>query len=134
MAITFLNHDLWILRITEVILHFPIRVCQLVFYMVIISFSTHHVYCQEIFKESRLKDTIQPKYDSLKSVIVRPRGFRPKLKGDTIEYNTENIHLSPNAVVEGLLARLPGLHIDMNGNITYNGQRIQQLLVEGEDI
>lgn len=51
-----------------------------------------------------------------------------------MEYNTENIHLRPNAVVEELLGRLPGLQIDANGNITFNGEKIKQLLVDGEDI
>ena len=79
-------------------------------------------------------DTVRPKFDSLEAVIVRPRTIRPRLKGDTVEYNTENVLLRPNAVVEELLGRLPGLQIDVNGNITYNGEKIQHLLVDGEDI
>lgn len=80
------------------------------------------------------KDTVHPKFDSLEAFIVRPRVMRPRVKGDTIEYNTENIVLQPNAVVEVLLGRLPGLQIDPSGNITYNGEKIQHLLVDGEDI
>ena len=56
------------------------------------------------------------------------------MKGDTMEYNTENIKMRPNAVVEELLGRLPGLQIDANGNITFNGEKIERLLVDGEDI
>ncbi len=56
------------------------------------------------------------------------------MKGDTLEYNTEHIQVPPNAVVEELLRRLPGLQIDANGTITYNGEKIQHLLVDGEDI
>jgi hypothetical protein len=37
-------------------------------------------------------------------------------------------------VVEELLRRLPGIRIDVNGNITYNGQKIEHLLVDGQDI
>lgn len=79
-------------------------------------------------------DSVLPKVDSLKAVIVRPKEVRPHLKGDTLEYNTANIHVRPNAAVEELLGRLPGLQIDANGTITYNGTKIEKLLVDGEDL
>jgi outer membrane receptor protein involved in Fe transport len=69
----------------------------------------------------------------LKAVIVTAT-FRPRMKGDTLEYNTSAIRLRANANVEELLGRLPGLRIDNEGNITYNGEKIQRLLVDGEDI
>ena len=56
------------------------------------------------------------------------------MKGDTLEYSTEGIRLKPNAAVEELLGRLPGLQIDPSGNITFNGEKIQKLLVDGEDL
>lgn len=37
-------------------------------------------------------------------------------------------------MVEDLLRRLPGLQIGLDGSITYNGEKIQHLLVDGEDI
>ena len=56
------------------------------------------------------------------------------MKGDTLEYNVEHTIMPPNAVVEELLRRLPGLRISPDGTITYNGEKIQHLLVDGEDI
>ena len=79
------------------------------------------------------KDTLPMKIDSLKAAVVTAI-MRPRMKGDTVEYNTENILMRPNSVVEELLRRLPGLQIDANGNITYNGEKIEHLLVDGEDI
>jgi Outer membrane protein beta-barrel family len=79
------------------------------------------------------QDTLPMKVDSLKAAIV-PAPLRPHLKGDTLEYNTEHIQITPNAVVEELLRRLPGLQIDANGSITFNGEKIDHLLVDGEDI
>jgi outer membrane receptor protein involved in Fe transport len=79
------------------------------------------------------KDTLPLKIDSLKAAVVTAV-MRPRMKGDTLEYNTENILMRPNSVVEELLRRLPGLQIDANGNITYNGEKIGRLLVDGEDI
>ena len=79
------------------------------------------------------KDTALVKVDSLKAAIVTAIA-RPHIKGDTIEFNTQNIRMPPNAAVEELLRRLPGLQIDPDGTITYNGQKIDHLLVDGQDI
>jgi hypothetical protein len=92
------------------------------------------VYGQSNERQGKIKDTIFPKVDSLKAVIVRPNEVRPRLRGDTAEYNTGSILMRANANVEELLGRLPGLHIDANGTITYNGEVIKQLLVDGEDL
>lgn len=89
-----------------------------------------------LFAEGQSKiarDTTFSKVDSLKAAIVTAT-TRPRMKGDTLEYNTEHIQLQPNAVVEELLRRLPGLHVEPDGTITYNGEKIQHLLVDGEDI
>lgn len=80
-----------------------------------------------------IKDTALTRVDSLKAAIVTAP-LRPHLKDDTLEYNTEHIRLRQNSAVEDLLRRLPGLHIDPDGTITYNGEKIQHLLVDGEDI
>ncbi len=79
------------------------------------------------------RDTLLPKVDSLKAAVVTAV-LRPRMKGDTVEYNTEHIQVPPNAVVEELLGRLPGLQIGPDGTITFNGEKIQHLLVDGQDI
>jgi hypothetical protein len=81
----------------------------------------------------KIKDTALPKVDSLKAAIVTGT-MRPKIKGDTLEYNTKHMQVSPNAVVEDLLRRLPGLEIDPDGTISYNGEKIQHLLIDGQDV
>jgi hypothetical protein len=72
--------------------------------------------------------------DSLTAVVIRPKGLRPSYREDTLVYNTNNVFLRPNASVEELLGHLLGLHIDANGNIIYNGERIRKLLIDGEDL
>jgi len=78
-------------------------------------------------------DTTLPKIDSLKPAIVTAV-IRPHVKGDTVEFNTGNTRLHPYANVEELLGRLPGLQVAPDGTITFNGEKIQRLLVDGEDI
>lgn len=91
------------------------------------------VFSQDSTRRVHFQDTIFHKVDSLKAAIVTAT-LRHRLKGDTVEYNTKSFRLQPNANVEQLLGRLPGLQIDNEGNITYNGEKIQHLLVDGEDI
>ena len=75
-----------------------------------------------------------PKADTLTAVVVTPTTVPPKMNGDTLEFNTAHIKTKVNANVEELLARLPGVQIDQNGGITVNGQKVQRLLVDGEDL
>jgi hypothetical protein len=79
------------------------------------------------------RDTVTIKVDSLKAAVVTAV-LRPKVKGDTIEYNSSSIQLPPHAKVEQLLQRLPGLRIEPDGSISFNGEKIEHLLVDGEDI
>jgi len=65
------------------------------------------------------------------TIAAKPR---PRVKKDTVEYNTENMRLRIHATVEDMLGRLPGLRIDPDGTIFYNGEKIDKLLVDGEDI
>ncbi|HWK02177.1 MAG TPA: outer membrane beta-barrel protein [Puia sp.] len=77
---------------------------------------------------------LSPKADTLTAVVVTPKTVPPRMNGDTLEYNTAHMKLKVNANVEELLARLPGVQIDQNGGITVNGQKVQRLLVDGEDL
>lgn len=56
------------------------------------------------------------------------------MRKDTVQYNTANMLLRVHATVEDMLGRLPGLRVDPDGTIYYNGQKIDKLLVDGEDI
>lgn len=55
------------------------------------------------------------------------------VKEDTIEYNADSYRTQPNAVVEDLLKRLPGVEVDSEGKITANGKEITKILVDGEE-
>ncbi len=55
------------------------------------------------------------------------------VKEDTIEYNADSYRTQPNAVVEDLLKRLPGVEVDSEGKITANGKEVSKILVDGEE-
>jgi len=74
-----------------------------------------------------------PRADALAPVIVTPRNLSPRLRNDTLEYNTAHVRMRVNATVEELLHRLPGVQVDADGQIMVNGQKIERLLVDGKD-
>src|SRR6188768_1028088 len=54
------------------------------------------------------------------------------MKKDTIEFNASAFKTLPNALVEDLLKKLPGVMVDRDGNITANGKRVNRILVDGK--
>ncbi len=55
------------------------------------------------------------------------------INGDTLEFNSENFKTQPNAVVEDLLKKLPGITIDADGTVRVNGQKVSRVFVNGKD-
>jgi len=114
-------------------LHIPYRYAKSGIILLFLIQSIHPAFSQDTDHRPATKDSVFPHVDSLKAAIVTAAP-RPKMKGDTVEFNTAHIRLRAYANVEELLGRLPGLEIDADGSISYNGQKIQHLLVDGEDI
>lgn len=56
-----------------------------------------------------------------------------KVKQDTVEYNADSYKTQPNAVVQDLLKRLPGVEVDSEGKITAQGKEITKILVDGKE-
>lgn len=56
-----------------------------------------------------------------------------KVMEDTVEFNADSYKTRPNAVVEDLLKRLPGVEVDSDGKITANGKEITKILVDGKE-
>jgi hypothetical protein len=69
----------------------------------------------------------------LKEVVVKSGIRSIQLRGDTLQYNTAEIQLPPNASVEDLLKILPGLQVDPNGKISAQGKKVKKVLVDGEE-
>lgn len=52
---------------------------------------------------------------------------------DTLSYNALAFPTPPNATVEDLLERLPGIEVDSDGTITAQGEEVQNILVDGKE-
>ncbi|HEX5155559.1 MAG TPA: outer membrane beta-barrel protein [Parafilimonas sp.] len=55
------------------------------------------------------------------------------INNDTLEFNTENFKTQPNAVVEDMLKKMPGVTVDKDGTVKINGQTIKRVLVNGRE-
>jgi Outer membrane protein beta-barrel family len=68
----------------------------------------------------------------LQEVIVKT-GAAIKIKGDTTIYTADSFKVSANANVEELLKKLPGIQVDKNGEIKAMGEKVEKVLVDGEE-
>ena len=75
----------------------------------------------------------------LKMVEVKGRARRFTVKGDTIVFHPEAFHLQEGARLDELIRQLPGVQVDENGTLSWNGKPIRitmggQSLLGGDDI
>jgi hypothetical protein len=89
-----------------------------------------------VIQESSLQlDTITLKENSfeLESVVVTAERPPIVIKKDTVEYTMSAFSSRRNENVQDAIKKMPGLEFDNGGNLTYNGQRIAKVLVNGRE-
>jgi Outer membrane protein beta-barrel family len=69
----------------------------------------------------------------LQSAQVNGRRPPVEITGDTIEFNAENFKTQPNAVVEDMLRKIPGVTVESDGTVKVNGQTVRRILVNGKE-
>jgi hypothetical protein len=76
---------------------------------------------------------MRPGSEDLLEVVVH--GFIPPVvvKNDTITYNAIAYPSPQYSTVQDLLRKLPGIQVDMDGNVTMNGQKIDKITIDGND-
>lgn len=70
---------------------------------------------------------------NLKEINVSGDYVPIRIKKDTIEFNANAFKTKPDAVVEDLLKKLPGIKVDRAGNIKAMGEDVTKLLVDGKE-
>ena len=55
------------------------------------------------------------------------------LIGDTVQYNAGSFKTQPNASVEDLLKKLPGVKVEKDGTVKAQGEKVQKVLVDGKE-
>lgn len=69
----------------------------------------------------------------LNQVEVKADVVPVELKKDTILYNADAFKTQPNAVVEDLLKKLPGIEVAADGSIKAQGEDVQKVFVDGKE-
>ena len=70
---------------------------------------------------------------SLDGVQVIGEHVPMQFKKDTIEFNARAFKTKPDAVVEDLLKKLPGIQVDRAGNVKAMGEDVRKVLVDGKE-
>src|SRR5690606_32493975 len=55
------------------------------------------------------------------------------LKGDTLEYDTKNFLTRDFADADEVVAQIPGVMIDEDGNVTAHGEQVTRIIVDGKE-
>jgi hypothetical protein len=77
--------------------------------------------------------TIKLEVSLLKEVVVEGERIPIVMKKDSIEYDAEAFKTQPNASVEDLLKKLPGVEVERDGSIKAQGRDVTRVLVDGKE-
>lgn len=69
----------------------------------------------------------------LSEVVITNEAPPVTMVGDTVQYNAGSFRVQPNASVEQLLKKLPGVKVDKDGNVTAQGEKVNRVLVDGKE-
>ncbi len=56
-----------------------------------------------------------------------------QIKGDTTQFNASAFKTVPNANAEDLLKKLPGVEVDVDGNVKAQGEDVTKIYVDGKE-
>jgi hypothetical protein len=76
---------------------------------------------------------LPPKSVQLNEVEIIAYKDKMYYKGDTLQFTADSFKTRPNATVEDLLRKLPGVKVDAAGKITIQGKTVDQVLVDGDE-
>ncbi len=79
------------------------------------------------------KIILPPISHTLQEIVIYAYKDPVYYKGDTLVYTADSFKVKPNATVEDLLKKLPGIKVDAEGKITSQGKKVDQVLVDGDE-
>lgn len=82
------------------------------------------------FYELSLKSYTNP----LPPVTVKNKRSFKNLKPDTSAYNVSDYHQRVDRTIGDVLKRIPGIEVQKNGAISYNGKPISSFYIDGDDL
>lgn len=112
----------------------PIDTLQLIVSHPRFSENSYYIFGSAASHDFDIKRIIIPQQSqNLKEVVIYAYKDPIYYKGDTLVYVADSFQTKPNAVVEDLLKKLPGIKVNADGSIEAQGKAIQQVLVDGDE-
>jgi hypothetical protein len=71
-------------------------------------------------------------YKTLSEVIIKDQA-PIQVRGDTLAYYADAFKTKPNASVEDLLKKLPGVQVEKDGTVKAQGENVQKVYVDGKE-
>ena len=98
----------------------------------VVSFIGFKPYMKIIDVKNQNIGTLFLKNSNLLDGVVIKSSAPITIKKDTLEFNVKSFKTKADANVEDLLKKLPGVEVDLEGNITVNGKSVNKILVNGK--
>lgn len=75
---------------------------------------------------------LSPASKTEEGLIIKVERPLMVIKPDTVEFRADAFKTPPNAQAEDLIKRIPGLSLDQNGKLYFNGRPVTSILVDGK--
>ncbi len=75
---------------------------------------------------------LEPSAISLKEAKIEEKAIRAEQKGDTTQYNANAFKTNPDASLEDLAKKMPGVTIE-NGTVKAHGEDVKKILIDGKE-
>ncbi len=69
----------------------------------------------------------------LQGVTVSAGPAPAQQKGDTTQYSASQFKTNPDATVEDLVKKMPGITVDRDGTVTAQGEQVRKVTIDGRD-
>lgn len=76
---------------------------------------------------------MKPVSSQLDELVIHGDKAPITFKRDTIEYNASSFKTKPNANVEDMLKKMPGIEVQSDGSIKAQGETVQRVTVDGRE-
>lgn len=97
-----------------------------------LSYDTKELILQSFPKENLIIN-LELRANKIQDVVIETRSYDVIERNDTLKYNLKNLLNGSELKLKDVVNKLPGLSIDKDGKIRYNGKTIDHLLLDGDE-
>jgi hypothetical protein len=99
-----------------------------------LGYNTKMETCDRFLNSKNLKTSLSPSSINLDDILIKAKRIGIQQKGDTIDYDLKSFTTGKERNLGDVLNKLPGMDVSSEGDINYNGSRVDVLLIEAKDV